>query len=703
MTDVAALRANVLRRVWWLLQAVICTWLSWQAVLIRWNLGHNLPLDGYRSTRNLFDDWLLIQYAQLERHFHPVTAWDKAFALAKTMSFPYFLNAIRDQGIPYRTAFTGLYVIGAFVATFGLWRLWRRLTRIPSRKADARGVRGWRPPVWFWHLAFLFLLFSPTAFEDVSGIRIYREALLPPIVMLLAGLAMAFAAGFLPRARSPFDRRWWVLSWRFGQWVARWALQVALGLALGAVWAFFWFIKESSIWLAPMAGAALLVSVVGILCTAFVRDGRHIVVRLVAVIAALAIVATPLVVFDKSDKAYRQVNVDNYGVSIASSRTEGEIAGFFQRLYNIRSKDRTIKQWAPSSVIERVYEISPTLQSKPALLWYMYEEGFLGSGSWDGTATKDMGVWAVHWDIASLRLFRNQKETQRFFHKVNQEIDAAHLPQQTKGFSPSASLGPLTLDQIWSMSPSFQTSANSVLYWDGYTINKPSKYVCSTDPGDDASLTRRKLAKRCATVDKTIGEKLPTSVKDPTVKRQRPYVAQARRIIEGYQAYAPTLVNLGIAALVASLLLMLAWPLRRVSRDWNRRGMALWGLFLSFGVCAVALILATAWITYPTSDDLMHLHSKLYTVGITPLVQILEIAACLFLLQSVVETAKLVWRSYLKWLTVSMAESPVLCRPVEIEWPAVEPETPDSPAHPHGPRKVSKNKARKNHHHHPKR
>lgn len=697
LDDVSRLRTTLLKWAWWLLQAVVCTWLSWKAVLVRWDFGQHLPLDGYRSTRGLFDDWLLIQYAQLDRHFHPVSAWDKAFALAKTMSFPYFLNAAREQGIPYRTAFTALYVIGAFLATFGLWRLWRRLTAIPSRKADERGVRGWRPPVWFWHLAFVFLLFSPTGVEDVSGIRIYRESLLPPIVMLLAGLTMAFVAGFLPRARAPRDRRWWVLSWRLCQWLGRWGLQIVLALALGGVWAFFWFIKESSVWLAPMAGAALLASVIGILCTAFHRDGRHIVVRLISMVAAVAITVTPLYVFDQGDKAYRQVNMDNYGVSIASSRTEGEIAGFFQRLYNIRSKDRTIKQWAPWSVIERVYQISPTLQSEPALMWYMGAEGFLGSGSWDGTATKDMGVWSVHWDIASLRLFRNQKETQKFFHKVNQEIDAAHLPQQTEGFTPSASLGPLTWDQIWSLNPSFQTSANSVLYWYGYNINDPVKYVCSTNPGDDASITRRKLAKRCETVAKTIGEKVPTSTKDPMVKAQRPYVARARGIIHDYQRYAPALVNAGIVALALALLLALAWPLRRTSRDWNRRGLALWGLFLSFGTCACALILATAWITYPTSNELMHLHSKLYTVGITPLVQILEMAACLFLLQSIVQTAKLIWRGYTARLTVRLAESPIWCEPVTIDWP-VPPAQPRERAGRPKPRKV-----RKGRRHHPKR
>lgn len=94
---------------------------------------------------------------------------------------------------------------------------------------------------------------------------------------------------------------------------------------------FFWFIKESSIWLLPAFGSTLIVCVVlqakriiGILHSQ--KYGMRT-KKIIAVALGFSAMV-PIGVVAGVSSAYDAINTHYYGVPYASVRTEGEIAGF---------------------------------------------------------------------------------------------------------------------------------------------------------------------------------------------------------------------------------------------------------------------------------------------------------------------------------------------------------------------------------------
>lgn len=91
-----------------------------------------MPLTADFAVHQRLDDFLTIQYSILGNHFHPSSGSEMLWALAKPMSFSYFLAAIRALGIPYNIALSLLWVLSAIVAVLGLKKLYSQL--FPAEK-----------------------------------------------------------------------------------------------------------------------------------------------------------------------------------------------------------------------------------------------------------------------------------------------------------------------------------------------------------------------------------------------------------------------------------------------------------------------------------------------------------------------------------------------------------------------------------------
>lgn len=117
------------------------------------------------------------------------------WALAKPMSFSYFLAAIRALGIPYNIALSLLWVLSAIVAVLGLKKLYSQL--FPAEKITTLKKI-------LWMVVYIFLLFCPSGFDEATGSRIYRETILPPTVLMLIGLMTYFVALFMQNQEIRF-------------------------------------------------------------------------------------------------------------------------------------------------------------------------------------------------------------------------------------------------------------------------------------------------------------------------------------------------------------------------------------------------------------------------------------------------------------------------------------------------------------------
>lgn len=554
------------------------------AVLLRFMIGMHMPLDAYSAVRSPFDDLLMVQYAQLDAHFHPATDWDQAFALVKTMSFPYFLNLIGLLGIPYRAALTALYCLGAYACVAGMRRL-----------LSACGPT-LRPNRWVWLGVFVFLAYCPAAFDYDAGSKIYREPMLVPAVMLLAGLMLIYVAScWKPRGDTA---------------LRQWSGTLAWGVLLGGVWSFYWYVKESGIWLAPL----LLMTLVSCGVLVFLRCrasyGKGVAGRAVPALLSVVVVLVPLGVFGGSVAAYRAVNERYFGVSYASIRTEGEIAGFFSRLYTVASDERTDGEWVPWSVVEKAQSVSPTLRAHPRIVEWM-AKGQFGSAPWaENPPDTDMGVWTLIWDLAQSGEFGDQRSVQDLFARINGELDAADLPQ-SKGFRPSKSVAPKTLRQVWALHPSWWMSFRTSALWRHYEVRSPDSYACDT---------AHEL--NCRLLETTLAESLPRQGESGVAWRGTGLATGiAGAIIRVYQAAALLYLPLGaLGFLVAAFT-----ALRR--RDGMLRRVTLAAFVFAVGAVGsvAALMLATSWVTYPEAVEAMIHHAKYYTAAAAPLIQLTAI------------------------------------------------------------------------------
>lgn len=78
------------------------------------------------------------------------------WALAKPMSFSYFLAAIRALGIPYNIALSLLWVLSAIVAVLGLKKLYSQL--FPAEKITTlKKFYGWLF-IFFYYFVLLVLM-----------------------------------------------------------------------------------------------------------------------------------------------------------------------------------------------------------------------------------------------------------------------------------------------------------------------------------------------------------------------------------------------------------------------------------------------------------------------------------------------------------------------------------------------------------------
>lgn len=578
-------------------------------------LGCALPLRAVASSYNTLDDYLSIQYAQLYDHFHPATSEDTLWAVAKSASYSYLLNLLMKLDIPYTLFMSLLWVTAALLTVHAVRGLWMRCAQYDDNSGSA-GERGL--PTWFFAVSYAVLVFCPTAFDKDVGTRIYRESIMTPLVLLFIGVSLMFIIGGIDAARCALLRpsaREWV-------W----------GVILGILWTFYWFVKESGIWLAP--SLLVVFACYAILRYRFTvrarrakrpRDGetagagivddsakvRGLRARILA--SAIVTIMMPLAIFGCGDAAYRAVNMHYFGVPYASVRTEGEIAGFFQRLYSIASDERTDYYWVPWSVMEQAIDASPTLRSQTELLEALRVGAFVEDedGVWNQGPHHDMAVWTMMRALSDVGLYKNQTDPQKLFRQINQELDAADLPQST-GITFSASLPKKTLGEIWAMRSDWAKVIYASVLWRDYVV-----------ADDDYSQMPEDWQQRVRLMELTLNEVLD-SPQDPSTSRawpQRIGLVIARRINVAYQYCAPVLLTLMMASVVMACVAISSRIRRKYAVPHT-----IWMLLIVGVGCAgsaAALTLAVSWLCSSRTVETF----AYYTAPIVPLMMLVEMIA----------------------------------------------------------------------------
>ena len=358
--------------------------------LFRIYLGINTPI--WFFINSPVDDLLMLNYSNLIYHFNHWTI----YSLVKTMSYPLFLFFVNISGIPYRIYLSLIWIIAGLLITYGCYKF---LTKNKIALS----------------LVFLFVIFLPVGFDSDCGGRIYRNAIITPFILIFLSTLFIFLNQFLDKLKSKETLIWAIL--------------------LGLVFTFNFYIKEDGILLLPI----FLVSILSILAfKIFTKDKKEI-------IKSAILCLIPIIIFGALTIGYEETNNHYFGISEINTRNGGELGDFWENLLKIDDPNKTTKIWVPPSTLEKAWNASPTLQSRPDLLNNWTHSSWASGDMYKNPIEGDLVAWSLRESLRDIGLFDDEKTADEFFSKVNDELDDAFengsLDESSKIFITSSANG----------------------------------------------------------------------------------------------------------------------------------------------------------------------------------------------------------------------------------------------------------------------
>ena len=234
-----------------------------------------------------------------------------SLTLVKGMFFPFFLALNTFLGISYINAVTLFYSISCIVFVYAIKDLFKKK--------------------WPLYLIFTILLFNPIMYSiEVVG-RVYRNSLTPGQVLLI--LSSIFAI-FIHRK----DEKKSLLGW-----------SLLGGLSLAS----FWNTREDAIWILPLVLVYILIMVIEYA----LLNKKHFNLK------KIIIFILPLVILEVCNLGISMINYIEYGVFTRVDESNTSFSHAIQAIYSVPAKENIEYVSVTKEKLERLYEISPSLNS----------------------------------------------------------------------------------------------------------------------------------------------------------------------------------------------------------------------------------------------------------------------------------------------------------------------------------------------------
>lgn len=289
----------------------------------------------------------------------------------------------------------------------------------------AIAIRPLVPSRWIRLGAFTMLLFVPSLFSHPLFQRVYRGG----ITVVLTIMVIASYLGLILRVREGAAR------------LVPWTTCAVLSLPC------FYIMKEDSIWIAPVIGAACIIALVE---AVLARRGEPTPTRVALVACTLSCTLMPIIALFGTTALISRVNEAHYGVAVVTEKVGGPFSEVYRDLTMVDtgSHDRLVA--IPRPAVDAALAASPTLNSISPQLKKSLDDQLNYWRTINPELTEipmDHVQWALLDALNATGGCRDAVSARNFWQSVHDELqaafDAGNLPRRSGCASLSAVTAPL--------------------------------------------------------------------------------------------------------------------------------------------------------------------------------------------------------------------------------------------------------------------
>lgn len=318
--------------------------------------------------------------------------------LSKGVSYALFLAGSYKLHLPYGLSFGLLQIFAAFLAA-------QSFKPIVKNPLFLGGI-------------FVFFMYSPITFLDEYSTRIYRNALVVPVAIIIIACTIGI---YLRRAES---------IKKFALWMS--GLVIALP--------FFWYLREDSIWILPFVAGGLFFAIVQLIMMQHKQQPiidiqqRKIAKPFITKnLPKILICMLPFIAIFGTTKTLAAINNQHYGVAMVNDRSDGEFVTLMS--YFIRLDDGTDlnqknnKIWITRQAIKQAEKVSPTLQKMKEHTDWIFTDSVWATE--DKQVAGDYFFWGFRETLKQQGYYNNNAEkTNNLLKKINTELNDAYQEQK---------------------------------------------------------------------------------------------------------------------------------------------------------------------------------------------------------------------------------------------------------------------------------
>lgn len=526
------------------------------------------------NSAQVYDDKLMITYALLPSHFaHPSYS-----SLVKTMGYPIFLDFVYLTGLPYSIVLTFVWIVASILAV--------KICKFITQNN------------WLLMFVYLFVLFTPAAFDSWIGTRLYRNSIIAPFVFICFELMILILFSTVKNKEiSAKDI-------------------LCQNIFLGIFFIFSYYIKEDGLWLLP----CLILTILTVILISVIRyikqKQERKKGRFIRLIAAFLI---PIIIFMVGTNIYKSINYHYFGVAEINTRTEGELGRFAANVYKIKSDNRTIMVWAPYDAIEKAFEASKTLNQYPNLEYQIFHTPWFNNDIIANPIPGDFLTWVLRTALSNAGIWQSEKQVSDLFKQVNNELETAFETgalEKDNSFQINALACGRTFEEIVQLNKLIIDEYKSAIFLDSYILggSELNDYTDITSCEYATTLTNTNLlpiSVNAYIIEKNIGNNISSVIFDV------------------YSVLNPIFLIISVFGIIITLIKLIR------KKKMHDRAIYCCSVSIMAALLGISLLyaFAIAWFSefIWLRDGMSKVILKFYGVGLVPLLSLFSsIGICLF-------------------------------------------------------------------------